>query len=179
MHEKRFNAIERLREPERVRRLEVERVVDQALDGCQAKSVLDIGTGSALFAEGFAAHGLQVTGLDANPAALPVAAQYVPTGTFKEGVAEELPFTDLSFDLVFMGLVFHETDDPIRAMSEAFRVARNRLAVLEWPYREQDLGPGMNERIPAAKMAEYGTEAGFTALETFEFTNLILYVFDK
>ena len=37
----------------------------------------------------------------------------------------------------------------------------------------------MNERIPAAKMAEYGTEAGFTALETFELTDLILYVFDK
>jgi len=90
MHERRFNReIERLRDPERIARLEVERVVDLALEGLkEVQSVLDVGTGSGLFAEQFAAKGLQVTGLDANPEMIPAARQYVPAGTFHEGIAE-------------------------------------------------------------------------------------------
>jgi 2-polyprenyl-3-methyl-5-hydroxy-6-metoxy-1,4-benzoquinol methylase len=91
MHEKRFNrAIERLRDPERVKRLEVEKVITMVLDGREFHSVLDVGTGSGLFAEAFASRGLQVWGVDANPEMLPVAAQYVPTGSFKEGIVEAL-----------------------------------------------------------------------------------------
>lgn len=180
MHEKRFNrAIERLRDPERVQRLEVAQVVDQALLGGKVRSVLDVGTGSGLFAEEFASRGLQVSGLDANPEMLPVAANFVHSGTFKEGVAEALPFEDDAFDLVFMGLVFHEADDQTKAMQEAYRVARHRLAVLEWPYREQDFGPGMHERLTAAQMAEFGNKAGFISIETIEFKNLVLYIFEK
>lgn len=180
MHEKRFNrAIERLRDPERVQRLEVAQVVDQALLGGKVHSVLDVGTGSRLFAEAFAARGLQVSGLDANPEMLPVAAEYVHSGTFKEGVVEALPFEDDAFDLLFMGLIFHEADDQTKAMQEAFRVARHRLAVLEWPYREQEFGPGLHERLSAAQMADFGTQAGFISTETIEFKNLVLYIFEK
>jgi ubiquinone/menaquinone biosynthesis C-methylase UbiE len=180
MHEKRFNrAIERLRDPDRVQRLEVAQVVDQALLGGKVRSVLDVGTGTGLFAEEFATHGLQVSGLDANPEMLPVAAEFVKTGNFKEGIAEALPFEDDAFDLVFMGLVFHEADDQAKAMQEAYRVARHRLAVLEWPYREQEFGPGLEERLTAARMAEFGAEAGFISIETIEFKNLVLYIFEK
>ncbi len=180
MHEKRFNrAIERLRDPDRVKRLEVERVINLALDDGKFNSVLDVGTGSGLFAEGFAAHGLEVYGVDANPEMLPVAAQFVPTGSFKEGIAEALPFEDEAVDLVFMGLVFHEADEPIVAMKEAFRVTRHRLAILEWPYREQDFGPGMDERIPATRMAEYSDQTGFVAKQIFDLKNLVLYIFEK
>ena len=49
--------IERLRSPERVQRLEVERVVDLCINE-NIKSVLDIGTGSALFAEAFHKKGI-------------------------------------------------------------------------------------------------------------------------
>ena len=45
MHEKRFEgAIDRLRSPERVERLDVERVVDLCLESETATSVLDVGT---------------------------------------------------------------------------------------------------------------------------------------
>jgi 2-polyprenyl-3-methyl-5-hydroxy-6-metoxy-1,4-benzoquinol methylase len=115
MHERRFNReIERLRDPERVARMEVERVVSCALEGLNAaRTVLDVGTGSGLFAEQFVKSGLTVTGLDANAEMLRVAKQYVPLGTFKEGAAEQLPFPEGSFDLVFMGLLLHEADEPL------------------------------------------------------------------
>ena len=60
-----------------------------------------------------------MTGLDANPEMLPVARQFVPAADFQEGVAEALPFGDGSFDLVFMGLLLHETDDISAALAEA------------------------------------------------------------
>ena len=76
MHEKRFEGdISRLRSPERMERLEVERVVGLCLEKGLAKNMLDVGVGTALFAEGFAQHGLKVAGVDANPEMLPAAAQ--------------------------------------------------------------------------------------------------------
>ena len=120
MHEKRFNLeIERLRDPGRIARLEVERVVKLSLQNLDnVQTVLDIGTGSGLFAEQFAAKGLLVTGLDSRAEMLPVAQHYVPSGVFREGTAEKLPFPDASFDLVFMGLLLHETDNPLEALKK-------------------------------------------------------------
>ena len=53
MHERKFNReIERLRDPERVARMEVPRVVDLSLEGIPLNGrVLDIGSGSGLFSE--------------------------------------------------------------------------------------------------------------------------------
>ena len=162
MHERRFNReIERLRDPERVARMEVERVINLSLESLdRVQTVLDVGTGSGLFAEAFAGRGLKVSGLDANPDMLPAAQQYVPSGTFPEGTAEKLPFPDGSFDLVFMGLLLHETDDPLAAIKEAYRVAVQRVAVLEWPYEDQPIGPPLADRIPFERIADFARQAG-------------------
>lgn len=180
MHERRFNReIERLRDSERVARMEVERVVRSALEGLNAaRSVLDVGTGSGLFAEEFTRTGLIVTGLDANAEMLPVAKQYVPSGTFKEGVAEQLAFPDGSFDLVFMGLLLHETDDPLAALGEARRVARQRLAILEWPKEEQDFGPPLAHRISSEKISSVSEETGFKSLKVIQLEYLTLYLLE-
>jgi ubiquinone/menaquinone biosynthesis C-methylase UbiE len=174
MHERRFNReIERLRDPERIARLEVERVVQLALEGLkEARTVLDVGTGSGVFAEQFAARGLQVTGLDANPDMLPVARTFVPQGTFQEGAAEKLPFPDGSFDLVFMGLLLHETDDLQAALREAHRVAIKRLAILEWPYEEQSFGPPLEHRLPLEKITLFAQQAGLKGVQQIHLQNL-------
>ena len=79
MHEKRFDGgVEKLRSPVRIARLEVERVVDLCLAGAIIQSVLDVGTGSGLFAEAFLERGLAVVGIDANPDMLPVAGVSFP-----------------------------------------------------------------------------------------------------
>jgi ubiquinone/menaquinone biosynthesis C-methylase UbiE len=180
MHERRFNReIERLRDPDRIARLEVERVVNLALaDLKDVRTVLDVGTGSGVFAEQFAAEGLQVSGLDANPAMIPAAQQYVPSGTFHEGVAEKLTFPDGSFDLVFMGLLLHETDDILSAVQEAHRVALKRLAILEWPDEEQDFGPPREHRLSYKKIKSLAEQAGFIKVEQIRLENLSLYLID-
>ncbi len=176
-HEKRFNRqIERLRDPERVARLEVERVARLALeDLTDAKKVLDIGTGSGLFAEQFAAQGLAVSGIDANPDMLPAAIGFVPSGVFKQAEAEHLPFGDSAFDLAFMGLVLHETDDSQAALREAYRVTTRRLSVLEWPYEEQSFGPPLSDRLSAAQITALATRAGFKSVREQRLQNLVLY----
>jgi ubiquinone/menaquinone biosynthesis C-methylase UbiE len=181
MHERRFNReIERLRDPDRIARLEVDRVVTLALQNLTgARTVLDVGTGSGVFAEQFAARGLSVTGLDANPDMLPAARQYVPAGTFHEGVAEKLPFPDQAFDLVFMGLLLHEVDELQMALTEAYRVSTHRLAVLEWPDEDQSFGPPRAHRLAQEKIAALAQQVGFTQFAALRLENLVLYMLER
>ena len=53
--------------------LEVPRVVDLCLEGIEASRALDVGTGTGIFAEAFAARGLQAIGIDPNPGLLEAA----------------------------------------------------------------------------------------------------------
>jgi len=176
MHEKRFEGNpERLRFPERVERLEVERVTGLCLAGAEITSVLDVGMGSGLFAESFYKNGLSVAGVDANPGMVIAARQFVPKGDFRESVAEALPHPDDSFDLVFLGLVLHESDDPLKALQEARRVARQGVAILEWPYREQTFGPPLSDRLDPEYLAGLFQNAGFRLWKLTELSNTVFY----
>jgi ubiquinone/menaquinone biosynthesis C-methylase UbiE len=181
MHERRFNReIEWLRDPERITRLEVDRVVGLVLEGINgSKTILDIGTGSGVFAEQFSKIGLEVTGLDVNPEMLVVAQQFVPSGTFQQGIAEKLPFLDQSFDIVFMGFLLHETDNLQMALSEAYRVGKKRLAILEWPFQEQTFGPPLDHRIESEKIFSAARMAGFNFTKSIQLESLILYLLEK
>lgn len=176
---RRFTNIERLRAPERIARLEVERVSELALEGIAVQTVLDIGTGTGIFAEAFSQPGKTVTGIDVNPEMLDAAQRIVPNGFFQPAAAEDLPFSDQSFDLSFMGLVLHETDNLLKAFQEAFRVTRTRLVILEWPYVEQEYGPGLEERLHPSQVMELARQAGFTNGEAISLNMLVLYRFDK
>ena len=178
-HEKRFSGeLERLRAPERVARLELARVVDECLKGGAFASLLDVGTGTGLFAEAFAGRGLAVAGVDVNPAALAAARSFVPAGNFQEGTAEALPVPDAAIDLVFLGLVLHEADDPLQALKEARRAARKRAAVLEWPYRAQAFGPPLAHRLDPVELEQRFHQAGFPHWTTIELEATVLYLLD-
>ncbi len=165
-----------LRDPQRVARLEVARVVDACLGGLDARSALDVGTGSGIFAEAFAARGLRVAGVDVNPDMLAAARDYVPGGRFEQAPAEALPFDAGAFDVVFMGLVLHETDDAAQALAEARRVARLRVAVLEWPYRDDEMGPPLAHRLSAEAVADLARKAGFAGVETAPLDHMALFL---
>ena len=178
-HERRFHGeAGRLRSPERVAVLEVERVVTLSLEGCTAHSVLDVGTGSGLFAEAFARRGLEVTGIDVSAEMLEVAQSYVPKGRFREGVAEQIPYPACSFDLVFMGLVLHETDDRHQALVEARRVARLRVVALEWPHDQGTPGPPLKHRLRPAEVEALAQEAGLSKAIVLRLANTVLYRLD-
>ena len=180
MHEHRFHGdLARLRSPERLSWLEVERVVRLSTATGGIHSVLDVGTGTGVFAEAFAAAGLAVEGLDANPDMLAAAREQVPAVPFREGIAESLPYPPASFDLVFMGLLFHETDDHLLAIREAARVARTRVAILEWPYQLQEIGPGLDERLTEQQITSFASQAGLVAKDIVHLKALVLYLFDK
>jgi ubiquinone/menaquinone biosynthesis C-methylase UbiE len=180
IHERRFhNNIARLRSPERLARLEVNRVVELSAQNGNIHRVLDIGTGSGVFAEAFVHAGFEVDGLDANPEMLAAARDLVPHAHLQEGTAESLPYPDASFDLVFMGLLFHETDDRLKAMQEAARVTRQQVAILEWEYESQDFGPGLEERLTEKEMSEFALQAGLAASQVIHLQSLALYLSEK
>ena len=173
------NGIDRLRSPERIERLEVGRVVNICLDHKEVKSVLDIGTGSGLFAEEFFKHNKKVAGVDLNPEMLNAAKKYVPDAEFKQAVAEKLPFDDESFDLVFMGVLLHEVDDFTKALQESKRVAVKQVSVLEWKYAVQDFGPPIEHRLSEDFLKQLSDKVGFSKMETVPLNNLVLYHFIK
>ncbi len=178
MHERRFKGeVERLRAPERIQRIEVDRVVNLCLEGVRADSVLDVGTGSAIFAEAFLPWVKNVTGIDPNPEMLTAAKTFVPKGTFLHGTVEDIPLKDKSFDIVFMGLVLHESDDIMKALSESERVARQKVCILEWPYKQEESGPPLEHRLTTKEISEAATHAGFSSLATFELQHMVLHRF--
>ena len=169
------NEIERLRSPERVRMLEVERVVELCLEQIFITRVLDVGTGSGLFADAFALRNFEVTGIDKNPVMVKTASDLVPNARFREASAEQLPFEDRSHDLVFLGHVLHESDDPLLVLTEAARVADKRVALLEWPFFAQEQGPPLEHRMNPDKIKSLARRAGFGSIKKTDLEYMVLY----
>jgi SAM-dependent methyltransferase len=102
-----------------------------------AERVLDVACGTGVLAREVAsrvgADGF-VAGVDPNAGMLDVAKQLAPAVTWRQGVAESLPFADHAFDAVVsqFGLMFF--DDRREALREAVRVLRprGRLAIAVW-----------------------------------------------
>lgn len=176
MHDRRYQlGVDRLRSPERLALLEVDRVIESSLAGTEARTLLDVGTGSGVFAEAFAVRGLIVAGVDVSPEMVAAARTHVPHGKFRLASAESLPFEAGSFDVVFLGLVLHEADDASRALAEARRVARQRVAVLEWPYRNDEHGPPLAHRLSPEVIEAAARQVGFQEVRVEPLSHMVLF----
>jgi ubiquinone/menaquinone biosynthesis C-methylase UbiE len=176
MNERVYNQkAEKLRSAERKERLEVDKVIGLITGKNDFTSLLDIGTGSGLFAEAFAGKNLNVTGVDINPEMIEAAKAYLPESEFKQAPAEKLPFPDKSFDAAFLGMVLHEADDHLKALKEARRVTRSAVWVLEWYYKPEDFGPPLEHRLSPDFINSLAKEAGYKEVISFEMSNLVLY----
>lgn len=165
----------RLSAPERLALLDLDAVVRLSLEGATIRSVLDAGTGTGIFAAAFASRGLRVAGLDVNAELLELARAAVPGAEFRAGVVEDLPYEERSFDLVFLGHVLHEADDPLAALREARRVAAARVAVLEWPYRSQEHGPPLAHRLRPERIRQLAEMAGYASVQRLETEHMDLF----
>ncbi len=175
-HERRFHGeADRLRAPERIGLLQVDLVVNLAAESMAAPRVLDIGTGSGVFAEAFAVKGFAVAGIDANRGLLKVARQLVPGVEFMAATAEAIPYGDRAYDVAFLGHVLHEADDPLAAFKEARRVSTRRVIVLEWPYVQEEQGPPLEHRLKPEKVVEMAANAGLGSVEHLRLTHMDLY----
>lgn len=170
--------IDRLRSPERIELLEVDRVVDLSLNK-NITSVLDIGTGSALFAGAFHQRGIKVAGIDINLDMIAAAKKYVGDGQFFIAPAEQIPFADNSFELTFFGLVFHEVNDYSKALKEAYRVSSYGTSILEWNYKEEDYGPPINHRLKSEFIKKIAKETGYKNFKMIRLKKLVLYTLTR
>lgn len=168
---------ERLLSPQRLEMLETERVADFCLEG--VSSALDVGTGVGLFAGVFQSRGVAtLAGVDIRPELLSLARQRIPAADFQEADAGKLPFTDGQFDLVFLGHLLHEVDDPAAVLREAARVARRRVAVLEWPHRQEEKGPPLDHRMTEEQVILAAVDAGLGETRVEPLTWMVLYIWD-
>ena len=84
--------------------------------------VLDAGCGAGGCSALVATRGAQATGLDAADGLLAFARSRVPTGDFRVGDLENLPFADDTFDVVIAANSVQYCQDRVRALGEFARV---------------------------------------------------------
>ncbi len=99
-----------------------------------ATSLLDLGCGDGGFCLFAARRGATVHGLDAEPDTIALALDRVPTGEFRLGLMEQLPWPDDRFDVVTSFNALQYALDPELALGEASRVLRagGRIAICKW-----------------------------------------------
>lgn len=86
--------------------------------------LLDAGCGGGGSSVLAAERGARVSGLDAAPEMIGIAAKRVPGGDFRTGDIEELPYADNTFDAVFAANCLQFAADRVAALREFRRVCR-------------------------------------------------------
>jgi ubiquinone/menaquinone biosynthesis C-methylase UbiE len=112
-------------------------------DALPGKDVLDVGIGSGIATQLFAEAGASVTGVDLTEWAVETTRRRLAAFGYEADVrpadAEQLPFDDESFDLVFSWGVIHHSSDMDRALRELVRVARPGGQVVLMVYHRRSL----------------------------------------
>jgi ubiquinone/menaquinone biosynthesis C-methylase UbiE len=124
-----LGAIDDLKDMFRLRRHMA--AVEMPLEELRGKTVLEIGPGAGGHSALFAVHGAVVTSIDlTRPRAQATQKKFDLLGDkaagcrAMQGDAENLPFADNSFDIVYSNGVLHHTRDTERSIDEVFRVVK-------------------------------------------------------
>lgn len=86
--------------------------------------ILDLCCGKGQTTKFLVNYSQQVTGLDISPSALVKARENVPQAEFVEGLAQNLPFPDNSFEIIHTSVALHEmtTSELTQIFQEVYRV---------------------------------------------------------
>lgn len=98
-------------------------MVDRVLNA-KPTTMLDIGCGEGRFCRMLGKFGIARTGIDPVQPFIDVARQRDPGGRYLNGYAEQLPFSNSTFDLAVYYLTLIDIDDINKAIREAVRVLR-------------------------------------------------------
>jgi len=119
--------------------------------GWKDKAVLEIGCGMGTDLLQFARGGARVTGVDLTPRSVELTRTrfriYGLPGRFEVADAENLPFADASFDLVYSHGVLHHTPDTQRAIDEIHRVLQPGGTAMVMLYHKNSFNYRVNIRI--------------------------------
>jgi ubiquinone/menaquinone biosynthesis C-methylase UbiE len=107
--------------------------------------VLDVACGPGYAAGAAAARGAVAVGVDFSSEMVEEARRRYPAVEFREGDAEQLSFSDSSFDAVILNYGMLHLARPERALSEAHRVLRpgGRVAFTVWDTPDKAIGFGI------------------------------------
>jgi SAM-dependent methyltransferase len=97
--------------------------------GGRPRSILEVGSGDGTFLRSVKGEVMRLTGLD--PSEDHVAALRADGFEAIEGSAEKLPFAEGEFDVVVFSFTPHHVSDWNAALSEALRVARHSVEILD------------------------------------------------
>jgi ubiquinone/menaquinone biosynthesis C-methylase UbiE len=103
-------------------------------------SILDVGCGPGYVAAAAAERGATPRGLDFSGEMVAIAQRMFPRIEFCEGDAQNLPFTDATFDRVLANFALLRVSDLERACAEAFRVLKpgGKFGFTVWAASEEN-----------------------------------------
>lgn len=146
-------------------------VMWDALGSPNPRVIVEIGAGTGLFAERFAALAPEATvyGVDTEEPMIEWMREHrdsVSEGRLVPVLSEEttVPLDDEIADLVTMLNLHHELADPSALYREALRLLRpgGRVLVVDWAAAETPKGPPAHIRASEAQLVEMLEHAGFT-----------------
>lgn len=88
------------------------------------KKILDVGCGVGVYTERFSEEGKEVYGIDIDPERIKSAQKLAPKANFLVAGAENLPFCDNFFDIVFLHEILEHVPDDKKAVLESLRVLK-------------------------------------------------------
>ena len=161
--------LERLNDPARFEYLDPE-AIWQAADAPEARTIVEIGAGTGLFACKFTeyAHDADIFAVDVEPRMVRWMIENRPAslcGRLHPTLASEtsIPLPTGEADLVVMINVHHELADPRSTYREALRLLRigGRMAVIDWRPGDTAGGPPERVRSTGEQIRELLTAVGF------------------
>ncbi|MFQ5793158.1 MAG: class I SAM-dependent methyltransferase [Nitrospinota bacterium] len=156
--------------------------------------LLDAGCGSGGACVVAQRRGAHVSGIDASQALIAIASERVPSGDFRVGDLEELPYDEGAFDAIIASRSVEYTADPVAALVELKRVcvAGGRVVVATWGAPEncemrvvfeavRDIIPDPPKGLPQFALSAPGAleelvgKAGLKAIGSGEAENTFVY----
>ena len=166
---------ERLRSPERLQMLRINEVVGRLIDQ-NTRHVIDVGAGTGVWSEAFLNAGmLDVTAVDSSATMIDQIRKLVPNAKHMQTQADTIRMANESAGLVFAAFVLHEVPDQLAALKEWKRLSRRTVAVMEWPFREEEIGPPPSRRMTQDQIIDLGLKAGLGDADIWETEDWLLY----
>lgn len=129
------------------------RLIKEHLEIKENDTLLDVGCGTGLSSEIFQC---KVTGLEPSRLMLKEAQKTESNADFIQGRAENLPFSDTTFDFVICVTALHNFDSPKQALEEMRRVGKGSgaISILKKAAKAQELKTFVHDIFPIKELIE-------------------------